>query len=89
MMQHIEGALWMLSLGALLLAAYVSSRTFLLIVAIVFATSTLVVIPLHFYRAWRRWTRVSNKRQYAAWVGFETAATFALISLGIYSVVSR
>jgi hypothetical protein len=47
------------------------------------------VVRLHFYRAWKRWALVSNRCEYAAWVSFETLATLVLISLGIYSVLSR
>lgn len=89
MKRHIEGALWALSFGTLFAAAFASSRLFLLTLAIVWVASSVIAIPLHFYRVWKRWAVVSNKAEYAAWVSFETAATIALISLGIYSVMSR
>jgi hypothetical protein len=88
MRRHVEGALWLLSIGALFVAAYVSSRQLLLILAIVWVASTVIVIPMHFYRAWKKWAHVPNRREYVVWVGFETATTAALISLGIYSVIS-
>jgi hypothetical protein len=89
MKRYFEAVLWTLSVGALLAAAMVSSRPFLLFLATVWIVSTAIVIPLHFYRAWKRWAHVSNRRAYAVWVGFETAATLALISLGIFAAISR
>lgn len=89
MKRHIEGVLWALCIGTLFIAGLTSSSLMLIVLAIVWVASTVVVIPLHFYRAWHKWQHVSNRRGYAAWVGFETAATVALISLGIYSVFSR
>jgi hypothetical protein len=67
----------------------VSVRSYLFAIAIIWLASTVTVIPLHFYRAWLRWSEVPNRRQYAAWVGFETLATMALIGLFVYSISSR
>jgi hypothetical protein len=89
MKRHIEGVFWALSIGTLFVAGFATSRLFLLTLAIVWVSSTVIVIPCHFCRAWKRWAVVSNKAEYAVWVSFETAATIALISLGIYSVLSR
>jgi hypothetical protein len=89
MKRHIEGVFWSLSVGILLIANFVSSRPFGLVLAVTWVVCTMIVIPLHFYRAWRRFTHVSNRREYATWVGFETAATAVLLFVGIYSVVSR
>ena len=89
MRRHTEGMLWAISIGTLFMAAFASSRPFLLTLAIVWVSSTVIVIPFHFYRAWKRWAVVSNRTEYAVWVGFETAATIVLISLGVYSVMSR
>jgi hypothetical protein len=89
MKRHIEGMLWVISLLSLIVAAMTTNRGFLLIVAIVWVLSTIIVIPLHFIRAWRRWPDVENRWQYAGWVGFETLATMVLIGLFIYSVSSR
>jgi len=89
MKRHLEGELWVLSIGALPAAAMTSSRPFLLILGIVWIVSTTIVIPLHFYRARKKWAHVPNRRGYAVWVGFETLATLALISLGIFAVISR
>ncbi|MFZ0201047.1 MAG: hypothetical protein WB523_15950 [Candidatus Sulfotelmatobacter sp.] len=89
MKQRIEGILWALSIGTLFVAGLGRSRPLLLILAIAWIVSTAAVIPLHFYRAWRRWAHVSNKLQYAAWVGFEAAATAVLISLVIYTTIFK
>jgi hypothetical protein len=43
------------------------------------AATTVTVVPLHFIRAWRKLGAVPNKGQYAAWVGFETVCTAALV----------
>ncbi|MGA9495264.1 MAG: hypothetical protein WBV41_05365 [Terriglobales bacterium] len=89
MKRHIEGILWAVSFLSLSVAAMTTSRRFLLIAAVVWLISTVIVIPLHFYRAWRRRPEVTNKRQYATWVGFETLAAMALNGLFVYSVSSR
>ena len=89
MKRHVEGILWAVSFLSLIVAATTNSRWFLLIVAVVWALSTVIVIPLHFIKTWRRWPEVPNKRQYAVWVGFETFATIALIALFVYSVSSH
>jgi hypothetical protein len=89
MKRHIEGILWAISLLSLIVAAMTTDRGFLIIIAIVWVLATFIVIPLHFYRAWRRWPEVANKRQYAVWVGFETLATMTLIGLFVYSISSR
>jgi hypothetical protein len=86
---HVEGVLWPLSIATLLVAGLGRSRLLLLILAILWAVSTSIVIPVHFYRAWKRWERVSNRRDYATWVGFETVTAIVLISLGIYAVISK
>ncbi len=68
--KHLEGALWLISFGGLILAAQTwAVGAYLAAIAGIFAASTVVVIPLHFYRAWRRLRTVPNKRAYAFWVG--------------------
>jgi hypothetical protein len=89
MKRHIEGILWAVSFLSLIVAAMTTNRRFLLIIAVVSLFSTVIVIPLHFYKAWQRWPEVSNKRQYATWVGFEALAAMALIGLFLYSASSR
>lgn len=90
MKRHVEGLLWASTLLCLFAAALVPAHSFLLLaIAILWITSTGTVIPLHFYRAWRRWREVPNRGEYAAWLGFETIATMALIGLFVYSISSR
>jgi hypothetical protein len=89
MKQHLEGVLWAVSFLSLVLAAIATGRGYLLIVSIIWVFSTTLVVPLHFTKAWRRWSKVPNRRQYAMWVGFETLATVALIGVFIYPVFSR
>jgi len=89
MKRHVEGTLWAISLLSLIVAAITTNRRFLLVIAIVWVLSTVIVIPLHFCKAWRRWPEMANRWQYIAWVGFETFAAMALIGLFVYSVVSR
>jgi len=85
--KHLEGILWLTTSGSLLLAAQTSTRAYLMVIAGVFVISTAIVLPLHFYGAWRRLRTVSNKHSYAFWVGLETlfacCLIFALV-LGIY-----
>ncbi len=89
MRRHVEGMLWVVSFLSLIVAAMTTNRAFLVVIAIVWVLSTVIVIPLHFVRAWRRWPKASNKRRYAVWVGFETFATIMLIALFVYSVFSH
>ena len=69
MKRHVEGMLWAVSFLSLVAAAMITTRVYLVIVACVWIVSSVVVIPLHFIKAWRRWPDVENKRQYAAWGG--------------------
>jgi len=88
MKHHVEGMLWTVSFLSLIVAA-MPTKAYLLVVAVVWVGPTVIVIPLHFYRAWHRWADVPNKQQYAAWVGFETIATIVLIGFFIYSMSPR
>jgi hypothetical protein len=89
MKRHIEGMLWAVSFLSLTVAAMMTGKSYLMVLAVIWIVSSMIVIPLHFYKAWRRWREVPNRRGYAAWVGFETIATMALIGLFVYSVFSR
>ena len=89
MRRHAEGLLWTISILSLTAAALVNVRSYLLATGIVWLVSTATVVPLHFYRAWQRWREVTNRRQYAAWVGFETLATLVPIGLFVYSFSSH
>jgi hypothetical protein len=86
---RVEGTLWLVSFVSLIVAALTTTRACLLVIAIVWLLSSVTVIPLHFYKAWRRRREAPNEREYAAWVGFETLATIAFVGLFIYSVSSR
>ncbi len=88
MKNHLEGILWSVSIGALFLGGFISSHA----LVIAFGVAWLVQHDRHsaaFYRAWKKWGYVTNRREYAAWVGFETAAVLALIVLGTYTVISK
>jgi hypothetical protein len=89
MKRHCEGILWAVSLLSLIVAAMTTTKAYLLIVAVVWIASSVIVIPLHFYRAWRRWAGVTNPRQNAVWIGFETFATVVFIGLFVYSMSSH
>jgi len=86
---HIEGVLWVVSFGCLWAAALTSPKVYLPVIAAVWLLSTVTVIPLHFVKAWRKLGTVPNKRQYAAWVGFESACTLALVGGFVYALFSR
>jgi len=89
MKRHIEGILRLASFLSLVVAGTVTTKTSLMIMASVWIASSVVVIPFHFYKAWRRWTEVPNRRQYAVWVGFETLAAVVLLGLLVYTVASN
>jgi hypothetical protein len=88
-LRRIEAVLWLLAPFSLIVAAVTSSKLVLPICGVVFLLSIVIVVPLHFYRAWRRLNTVPNRRQYAAWVGFESLATIALIALAIWGLFSK
>jgi hypothetical protein len=88
MKRHAEGLLWFASFGCLYAAALTSSKVYLPLIAVVWAT-TMTVVPLHFIRAWRKLGAVPNKTQYAAWVGLQTACTAALVCGFFYVMVSQ
>jgi hypothetical protein len=89
MKQQVEGMLWVVSFLSLIVAAMTTGKSYLMVLAVIWIVSSMLVIPLHFYKAWRRLSQVANKRQYAAWVGFETIATVAFIALFVCAVFSR
>jgi len=87
--RHIEGVLWFLAPSSLIVAGVTSSKVALLICGVVCLLSIVIVVPLHFYRAWRRLNTVPNRRHYAVWLGFESLATIALIALAIWGLFSK
>ena len=89
MKHHVEGMLWVVSFLSLIVAAITTSKSYLMVLAVLWIIPSMIVIPLHFYKAWRRLSQVANKRQYAAWVGFETMATVAFIGLFLCSIFSH
>lgn len=89
MKRQVEGILWVVSFLSLIFAAMTTGKSYLVALAVIWIISSIIVIPLHFYKAWRRLGQVTNKRPYVAWVGFETMATAVLIGLFVYSVFSR
>jgi len=89
MKRHVEGLLWLASFGCLVAAALTSLKAYLPFIAVVWAVTMVIVIPLHFIRAWRKLGAVPNKGQYAAWVGFETACTAALVGGFLYLLISH
>lgn len=89
MKRHVEGLLWLASFGCLVAAASTSLKAYLPFIAVVWAVTTVTVVPLHFIRAWRKLGAVPNKGQYAAWVGFETVCTAALVGGFVYLMISH
>jgi hypothetical protein len=77
--KHLEGILWLTTFSSLLLAAQISDRAYLMVIAGIFVASTVIVVPLHFFRASGRLRSVPNKRAYAFWVGLETLFAGSLI----------
>jgi hypothetical protein len=89
MKKHLEGAFWAVAFGGPLLATQTSTRAWLALIAIVSIASFVVVIPLHFWRAWAMISVVPNRREYAVWVGLETLFTVASVSGCVYMVSAR
>jgi hypothetical protein len=88
MFRHVESGLWAIALGGPLLATQVSSRALILLIAVIWIGVTVTVIPLHFYKAWRKLTSVPNRREYALWVGLETFFAVGVVT-GVAYMVSR
>lgn len=86
MRQHLEGILWTIAFGGLLWASVTSLKVLLLGLGVVSGSSLMVVVPLHFYRAWRRASSVPNQCEYAVWVGLETLFALGLVSGCVYMV---
>ena len=74
---HLEGMLWLTAFASFLLASMTSSKLTLILLGVAGVSSTLVVFPLHFFKAWRRLRYAPNRREYALWVGFETVCACA------------
>lgn len=65
----IEGLLWSVSILCLFFAA-ILLRPVALVFAVAWLVTAVIVIPLHFYRAWRKLATVPNRTGYALWVLF-------------------
>jgi hypothetical protein len=90
MRRHMEGILWLTMLVSLYFAALTPAKSHLLVlIAIVWVGATVVVVPLHFFRAWRRLGSVPNRREYALWVGLETLFAVGLAAGFVSCVTSR
>lgn len=89
MRNHTEGILWTAVLGLPLLVTQISAREILLLLAVVWVAAIIVVIPLHFYKAWRSFESVPNRRQYALWVGLETLFAVGLLGSIGYGMLGR
>lgn len=76
----------MTSLLSLALAALRFAQPYLKVIAVVWAGASVTVVPLHFWRAWRRLSTVPNKYEYALWTGLETL--FAGGLAGVFLLVS-
>jgi hypothetical protein len=79
----IEGFLWLGSVASLFLAA-ILLRPFALVFALIWIVVTALVVPLHFFQAWRKLARVPNRREYAIWVFLETIFAAFVIALFLY-----
>ena len=71
MLRHLEAWLCFMALTSFWLAAMTSARVPLMLLGVSGVGAVLVVVPLHFVKAWRRFPSIPNKREYALWVGFE------------------
>ena len=87
--KRLEDMLWLAALGGLIGATQTSSRALLAVIGFAVVTSLAAAIPLHFWRAWRKFGSVPNRRAYAVWVGLESLFTIAFISGCVYMVAAR
>jgi len=86
MREHLEGILWLVAFGGMLLATQVSSRVLLTLIGVASGLSLVAAIPLHFWRAWRKASSVPNRREYVVWVALETLFTLGFLSACGYTV---
>ena len=87
MRRHIEGVLWLVCLTSFLLAAVAPPHSSLLVVlGLASGMAIVVVVPLHFVRAWKKLKDVPNKLEYASWVGFETLCAAAVAVAGFWGM---
>jgi hypothetical protein len=79
MWKRVEGMLWASVFGCPVLATQMSAKALLMMLAVVWFAAIALVIPLHFYTAWRRLVSVRNRREYALWVGLEALFAAGLV----------
>ena len=84
MKRHAEGLLWLAWLGCAFAAALSSQNYYLPVLAVAWAATTLIVIPLHFLKAWRRLQEAPNKGAFTAWVAFGALCTLGLIGAMVW-----
>ena len=75
-----------MALTSFMLAGMTSSKAVLILLGTLGVGSTIWVVPLHFFRAWRRFRSVPNRHEYALWVGFETVLAFGFFLCAIWTV---
>ena len=79
----IESLFWLAAITCFFFAA-ILLRPVALAFAILWLVVTAIVIPLHFYKAWRRLATVPNRGEYAIWVFLETMLAAAAMALFLY-----
>jgi hypothetical protein len=79
----IEGLFWFTAIICFFFAA-ILLRPAAVAFAIIWLVITASVIPLHFYKAWRKLATVPNRGEYAIWVLLETILAAAAMALFVY-----
>jgi len=83
MRRHVEGILWLAALLSFMLAGITSTKTSVILLGVLGLGATVVVVPLHFFRAWSGLGSAPNKREYCLCVSFETLCVLGLaLALG-------
>lgn len=88
MKRHAEGLLWLAWFGFLFADVLSSESPYQPLLAIVWAATTLIAVPLHFLKAWRKLRAAPNKAGYAAWVVFQALCALGLIGGLVWLSVS-
>lgn len=84
--RHVEGVLWLTVLTSFVLSAMTSAKVPLIVLGILGIGAAMVVVPLYFWRAWRRSAAVANRGEYVAWVSFETLFACSFVLAVIYAI---
>ena len=79
----IESLLWLGCILSFFFAA-ILLRPIALTFALIWLVVAATVIPLHFYKAWRKLATVPNRREYAVWVLVETFFAAAAVAIFLY-----